>query len=65
MQLDRQALNASAGLVQRYWTGCPVIVSTSFNVGVASSSATRPEDAFRGFMGTEIEVQYFIPTCRR
>jgi carbamoyltransferase len=48
----------------RYWellshfkklTGCPVIVNTSFNVRGEPIVAT-PEDAFRCFMGTEIEV---------
>jgi carbamoyltransferase len=36
-------------------TGCPVIVNTSFNVRSEPIVAT-PEDAFRCFMGTEIEV---------
>jgi carbamoyltransferase len=35
-------------------TGCPVIVNTSFNVRGEPIVAT-PEDAFRCFMGTEIE----------
>jgi carbamoyltransferase len=48
----------------RYWellscfkkrTGCPVIVNTSFNVRGEPIVAT-PEDAFRCFMGTEIET---------
>ncbi len=48
----------------RYWqlldcfkqrTGCPVIVNTSFNVRGEPIVCT-PEDAFRCFMGTEIEV---------
>lgn len=47
----------------RYWdlltafkekTGCPVLVNTSFNVRGEPIVAT-PEDAFRCFMGTEIE----------
>jgi carbamoyltransferase len=48
----------------RYWnlinafkeqTGCPVIVNTSFNVRGEPIVGT-PEDAFRCFMGTEIET---------
>src|SRR5262245_50108415 len=36
-------------------TGCPVIVNTSFNVRGEPIVAT-PQDAFRCFMGTEIEI---------
>src|SRR5262249_42139139 len=36
-------------------TGCPVIMNTSFNVRGEPIVCT-PEDAFRCFMGTEIEV---------
>ena len=36
-------------------TGCPVIVNTSFNVRGEPIVCT-PEDAFRCFMGTEIEL---------
>ncbi|MCI0723638.1 MAG: carbamoyltransferase, partial [Acidobacteria bacterium] len=36
-------------------TGCPVLVNTSFNVRSEPIVCT-PEDAFRCFMGTEIEV---------
>jgi carbamoyltransferase len=36
-------------------TGCPVLVNTSFNVRGEPVVCT-PEDAFRCFMGTEIEV---------
>ncbi len=36
-------------------TGCPVVVNTSFNVRGEPVVAT-PEDAFRCFMGTEIEA---------
>ena len=48
----------------RYWrliqafkqrTGCPVVVNTSFNVRGEPIVCT-PQDAFRCFMGTEIEV---------
>ena len=44
-------------LIQRfnYRTGCPVIVNTSFNVRGEPIVGT-PEDAFRCFMGTEMEV---------
>jgi carbamoyltransferase len=35
-------------------TGCPVLVNTSFNVRGEPIVAT-PEDAFRCFMGTQIE----------
>ncbi len=36
-------------------TGCPVLVNTSFNVRGEPIVCT-PEDAFRCFMGTEIEL---------
>jgi carbamoyltransferase len=36
-------------------TGCPVLVNTSFNVRGEPIVCT-PEDAFRCFMGTEIEA---------
>ena len=36
-------------------TGCPVLVNTSFNVRVELIVCT-PEDAFRCFMRTDIEV---------
>ncbi|MFM8970842.1 MAG: carbamoyltransferase C-terminal domain-containing protein, partial [Actinomycetota bacterium] len=36
-------------------TGCPVIVNTSFNVR-GEPIVESPEDAFRCFMGTDIEV---------
>jgi len=38
----------------RALTGCPVIVNTSFNVRGEPIVCTR-EDAFRCFMGTDIE----------
>jgi carbamoyltransferase len=43
-------------------TGCPVLVNTSFNVRGEPIVCT-PEDAFRCFMGTEIEV-LAIGNCR-
>lgn len=42
-------------------TGCPVLVNTSFNVRGEPIVAT-PEDAFRCFMGTEIE-RLVVGTC--
>jgi carbamoyltransferase len=45
-----QLLGAFQGL-----TGCPVLVNTSFNVRGEPIVCT-PEDAFRCFMGTDIEV---------
>jgi carbamoyltransferase len=44
-------------LLQRFKarTGCPVLVNTSFNVRGEPIVCT-PEDAFRCFMGTDIEV---------
>jgi carbamoyltransferase len=36
-------------------TGCPVLINTSFNVR-GEPIVGRPEDAFRCFMGTEIET---------
>jgi carbamoyltransferase len=45
------------GLISRFeqLTACPVIVNTSFNVRGEPIVCT-PEDAFRCFMGTEIEA---------
>lgn len=44
-------------LIRRFYerTGCPVIVNTSFNVRGEPIVGT-PEDAFRCFMGTNMEV---------
>jgi len=44
-------------LIQRFkaLTGCPVLVNTSFNVR-GEPIVNTPEDAFRCFMGSEIEV---------
>jgi carbamoyltransferase len=36
-------------------TGCPIVVNTSFNIRGEPIVCT-PEDAFRCFMGTDIEV---------
>ena len=49
----RATTRCSAPSRQR--TGCPVLVNTSFNVRGEPIVCT-PEDAFRCFMGTEIEV---------
>ena len=45
------------GLISRFkaLTGCPVVVNTSFNVRGEPIVCT-PEDAYRCFMGTEIEA---------
>jgi len=44
-------------LIKRFkeLTGCPVIVNTSFNVR-GEPIVCSPEDAFRCFMGTELDV---------
>jgi carbamoyltransferase len=39
----------------RQMTGCPVLVNTSFNVRGEPIVCT-PEDAFRCFMGTELDA---------
>jgi hypothetical protein len=36
-------------------TGCPVVVNTSFNIRGEPIVGT-PEDAFRRFMGTELDI---------
>ena len=42
-------------------TGCPVIVNTSFNVR-GEPIVNTPEDAFKCFMGTEIDI-FVIENC--
>jgi carbamoyltransferase len=42
-------------------TGCPVIVNTSFNVRGEPLVCT-PEEAFRCFMGTELDM-LFVENC--
>jgi len=37
-----------------FFTGCPLVVNTSFNVR-GEPIVGSPEDAFRCFMGTDIE----------
>jgi carbamoyltransferase len=43
-------------------TGCPVVVNTSFNVR-GEPIVMTPEDAFRCFMGSDIEELY-VENCR-
>jgi carbamoyltransferase len=45
------------GLIERFkqLTGCPVLVNTSFNVR-GEPIVNTPEDAFRCFMGSEIDM---------
>jgi carbamoyltransferase len=47
----------------KYLTGCPILVNTSFNVR-GEPIVCSPEDAFRCFMGTELDVlaigNYFL-----
>ena len=52
---DQPALSRAALRVSSERTGCPVLVNTSFNVRGEPIVCT-PEDAFRCFMGTEIET---------
>ena len=51
---DQPALPCAADRPSRRKTGCPVLVNTSFNVRGEPIVCT-PEDAFRCFMGTELE----------
>ena len=50
-------IRAITQLLRRFneLTGCPVLVNTSFNVR-GEPIVCSPEDAFRCFMGTEIDV---------
>ena len=52
---DQPALPRAARARSSARTGCPVLVNTSFNVRGEPIVCT-PEDAFRCFMGTEIEM---------
>jgi carbamoyltransferase len=45
----------------KYLTGCPVLVNTSFNVR-GEPIVNTPEDAFRCFMGSEID-ELFVERC--
>jgi len=55
--VHRQTNPRFYALIERFkaLTGCPVVVNTSFNVRGEPIVCT-PDDAFRCFMGTEIEV---------
>ncbi|BDC49134.1 hypothetical protein F183_A14500 [Bryobacterales bacterium F-183] len=55
--VDREANPLYHGLLSKFEekTGCPVIVNTSFNVR-GEPIVNTPEEAFRCFMGTEIEA---------
>ena len=52
---DQSALPRADLRAFKELTGCPVLVNTSFNVRGEPIVCT-PEDAFRCFMGTEIEM---------
>ena len=47
------ALNAVSKFKEK--TGCPILVNTSFNVR-GEPIVGSPEDAFKCFMGTEIDM---------
>ena len=55
--VDRRTNPDLYGLIGAFrdLTGCPVLVNTSFNIR-GEPIVCSPEDAFRCFMGTEIEV---------
>jgi carbamoyltransferase len=55
--VHRETNPAYYDLIQRFQqlTGCPVLINTSFNVRSEPIVCT-PEDAFRCFMGTEIDM---------
>ncbi len=46
----------------KHLTGCPVLVNTSFNVR-GEPIVNTPEDAFRCFMGSDID-ELFVEQCR-
>ena len=54
---EEYALNDYKTLIKKFKekTGCPVLVNTSFNVR-GEPIVCSPEDAFKCFMGTEIEL---------
>ena len=62
--VDKETNPRYHALITRFkeLTGCPVVVNTSFNVRGEPIVCT-PEDAFRCFMGTEIEM-LVIGNCR-
>ena len=55
--VHRETNPAYHELISRFHqlTGCPVIINTSFNVRSEPIVCT-PEDAFRCFMGTELDL---------
>ncbi len=55
--VDRDRHPRFHSLLQRFWakTGCPVLINTSFNVRGEPIVCT-PEDAYRCFMGTNMDV---------
>jgi carbamoyltransferase len=62
--VDKETNPRYHALIARFkeLTGCPVLVNTSFNVR-GEPIVYTPEDAFRCFMGTEIEM-LVIGNCR-
>ena len=44
-------------MISRFYekTGCPIVVNTSFNVR-GEPIVCSPEDAFKCFMGTELDI---------
>ena len=62
--VDKETNPCYHALITRFkeLTGCPVVVNTSFNVRGEPIVCT-PEDAFRCFMGTDIEM-LVIGNCR-
>lgn len=61
--VDAEASPRYHALISRFeaLTGCPVLVNTSFNVRGEPLVCT-PEDAFRCFMGTELDL-LFVENC--
>lgn len=61
--VDAEASPRYHALISRFesLTGCPVLVNTSFNVRGEPLVCT-PEDAFRCFMGTELDM-LFVENC--
>jgi carbamoyltransferase len=62
--VHRETNPAYHALITRFkaLTGCPVVVNTSFNVR-GEPIVMTPEDAFRCFMGSDIEELY-VENCR-
>ena len=55
MSIIRRASRPCTLTPIRGFTGCPVLVNTSFNVR-GEPIVNTPEDAFRCFMGSEIDL---------